>query len=153
MKDAISELKRSIERLEDPEVVHYTSEASKAEMLETLRGALAKLEAVPVAPPQPELTREYLIDLCERSIVPVEKWYNRDTPHTQEKVGLAWVLLKSGCEWRAAKDPKSDKNTIWIEIFHPDFRTFEEDRDYREKCLFYLPTESRLERSKGGDWY
>lgn len=157
MMDAISELKRSIARLEDPEAVHYTSEASKAEMLETLRGALEKLEADAVAEVvQPELTREYLIDLCERAIVSVVQWSNRDTPRSQEKVGLAWALLKAGAEWQEADSPKSDAYTIWIEIRYPSFNSFEydpTDPQYFDRELIYLPTEARLAQNKGRDWY
>jgi len=158
MTEAMDELKRSIASLEDNSLgLRYTSEESKAEMLSSLRDALAALERAPVEVPipQPELTREYLIALCERAIVNVEKWSNRDTPSAQEKVGTAWALLKAGCEWHSAGDPKDDENTIWIEIDYPSFNSFEYDRtdpQYFDTHRVYLPTEKRLAR-RDGDWY
>lgn len=97
-----------------------------------------------------DLTREDLISICERAIVPVGEWSDRDTPSAQEKLGHAWVLLRAGCAWRPALSPVSTNQTIWIEITAPGFSTFDEG-DGPEEHLFYLPTEERLAR--GGDWY
>lgn len=101
-------------------------------------------------------TREDLIAICERAVVPVNRWSNRDSARSQEKIGTAWALLKAGCDWHESVSPASDEDTIWIEIEYPGFSAFEEGRDereYWEEELFYLPTEKRLDRWSGKDWY
>lgn len=95
---------------------------------------------------------DHLIDLCARGVVPVKDWRNRDTPDAQAKLAVAGALLKAGCEWRLSTDPESTLETWWIEIKHPTFGTFDwgEEEDHE---LFYIPTEGRLERVAGKDWY
>lgn len=102
------------------------------------------------------MTTEELIALCEQAIVPVEHWSDRDTAHSQEKIGMAWALLRAGCEWRPAGDPADTDDTIWIEISYPGFHAFEEGRHDRETwddLLVYIPTSERLDRAAGKDWY
>lgn len=104
-------------------------------------------------------TREKLIEICEKAIVPVEKWGNRDTPEAQLKVGQAWALLKAGCDFevlikRLENDRcVTDEETIWISIKHPAFWTYDGDPDHLDEENFYLPTEKTLKASKGRDWY
>ncbi|WP_136057268.1 hypothetical protein [Microbacterium sp. K24] len=102
------------------------------------------------------MTTEELIALCERAVVPVSEWRNRDTARSQERIGTAWALLKAGCEWVASSDPRTDDDTIWVEIRFPGFNAWEygrDDRDNWEDELFYIPTAARLDASAGGDWY
>lgn len=104
-------------------------------------------------------TREELISICEAAIVPVEKWSNRDTPLAQEKVGIAWLLLKAGCRFEVTTEASgggphcvTDDYTIWLYISAPTFGTFESgsaDEDRR----FYLPTRKQLAERQGRDWY
>lgn len=95
-------------------------------------------------------TREKLIELCDRAIVPVSKWHNRDTPNAQIQVGKCLTLLKAGCEFEIEE---VDDCAIWLFVFYPTFHTFESDSDYLEKDAFYVPTDRRLKQTEGRDWY
>lgn len=105
----------------------------------------------------PENERKMLIDLCERSIVNVKSWSNRDSHHSQERVGSLWALLKAGCEFRIMDREsdgscKTDDRTIWIEVSEiPDFGHMDAGGK-KAKDTFYLPTPKRLEEASG-DWY
>ena len=103
----------------------------------------------------PNYSREYLIEICEKAIVPVERWNNWGTPHAQQSVGRCWALLKAGCEFEVdAKE--TTEETIWLNINTPTFNTFEygeEDGDFNELESFYLPTEKRLKDRGDRDWY
>ncbi|WP_436702452.1 hypothetical protein [Nocardioides sp. BYT-33-1] len=102
-----------------------------------------------------DYTREDLIAICERAVVPHDRWGDRDTPGAQEGVGKAWAFLKAGCTFRVSTEGKycvTDDRTIWIEIDHDDFGT----RDWGgpgETETFYLPTPARLDATAGRDWY
>jgi hypothetical protein len=109
-----------------------------------------------------EYSREKLIEICEKSIVPLTLWGNRDTPSAQEKVGLCWVLLKAGCKFNVLVEPEekgcqcvTDENTVWLRIRWPSFLDIEcgEEGDCSNDELFYLPTLKRLGENEGGDWY
>lgn len=108
-----------------------------------------------------EYSREQLVEICEKAVVPVEHWLDRDTPSTQEKIGTAWALLKAGCEFKVCYAPENatetrgcwtDEYTIWIEITYPTFGTFDWGADH-EVDTFYLPTLERLAERAGKDWY
>jgi len=99
-----------------------------------------------------ELDTAALISICQRGIVPVSQWLNRDTPDAQRQLAYAGALLQAGCGWRFARDMRGDVRTVWIRITHPTFSTFEES-DPGEDELFYLPSEKRLAESAGSDWY
>ena len=43
--------------------------------------------------------REKLIKICEKAIVDISKWSNRDSPSAQINIGKCWALLKAGCEY------------------------------------------------------
>jgi len=101
--------------------------------------------------------RELLIRLCERSIVNVKSWSNRDSHISQTKVGTLWALLKAGCEFRIM-DRDSDANcktndqTIWVEVSEiPDFGHMDAGGEKATET-FYLPTPKRL-AERSGDWY
>lgn len=100
--------------------------------------------------------RSLLIDLCERGVVPVENWRDRDSSGAQTQLGTALALLKAGCDYRIAANPQQTATTIWIEISWPAFQAFEygrENRDNWEEELFYIPTDARLGNAAGRDWY
>lgn len=61
-------------------------------------------------------SREELIELCDRGIIPQTKWYNRDSAGAQIQMATARTLLLSGCDFIVADVPLSDENTWWIEI-------------------------------------
>lgn len=101
-------------------------------------------------------TTEELIKLCEASVVPVEKWWNRDSANAQKQVGQALMLLRAGAEWRESEKPVTNENTIWINITYPGFNAFEygrSDRQYWVDTMFYIPTEKRLKDREGDDWH
>lgn len=107
-------------------------------------------------------TREELIARCEKSIVNVKLWRNRDTPGAQEGVGHLWALLKAGCEFKvqtAENDTSrskmciTDDRTIWVVVLDvPTFNTFDQGTAPCNET-FYLPTDKRLEEAAGTDWY
>lgn len=107
-------------------------------------------------------SRENLISICERAVVDVSKWQNRDSPSSQERVGKLWVLLKSNCQFEVLYENDglcTDDNTIWLRVWSPKFLHFDwdgfdlNDRDTMEDETFYLPTTALLDYSKGNDWY
>jgi hypothetical protein len=97
-------------------------------------------------------TRQELIAICERAVVPEARWRNRDSASAQRGVGLAWAWLRAGCEFHFTTDPKSDDRTIWIEIHAKGFGFFDWGGD-KDDELVYLPTPQRLDAAGGGDWY
>ncbi|VXC06823.1 hypothetical protein [Aeromicrobium sp. 9AM] len=105
-----------------------------------------------------DYTREDLIAICEKAIVPESDWSDRDSQRSQVKIGQAWALLKAGCDWHLADDPETDARTIWIEIYSQGFNWFEggydgRDDEFLTRDLFYLPTPGRLIKADGKDWY
>lgn len=98
-------------------------------------------------------SREELISLCERAIVPQEHWGNRDSGIAHLNIGQAWALLKANCEFEITEVTSS---TILIEIVYEGFNAFEYGADDPDNmCIenFYIPTQARLEAHKGSDWY
>ncbi|MGL5059292.1 MAG: hypothetical protein ACRC62_04855 [Microcoleus sp.] len=109
-----------------------------------------------------EFPRERLIKICERAAVNVKDWSNRDSPSAQEKLGLCWILLKDGCDFRVimkSSDPRdgcvTNDRTIWLKIRWPNFNDMEwgDEGNCSNEEIFYLPTEARLDESNGSDWY
>jgi hypothetical protein len=102
-------------------------------------------------------SREELISICEQAIVPETEWRNRDTPHSQERVGICWALLKAGCEFEIASHGgqcSTDERTIWLTVKHMTFASFEYGRYGNDEYeIFYLPTPERLKQREGRDWY
>lgn len=100
-------------------------------------------------------TRDDLISICERAIVPHGKWRDRDTCSAQEGVGKAWAFLRAGCDFTVITEGDvcvTDDRTIWIEITHDDFGVIDYDGPQAEDT-FYLPTPARLDEADGRDWY
>ena len=107
-----------------------------------------------------ELTREELVSICEDSIVPMDKWHDRDSAMSHEQIGRAWALLKAGAPFDILRKPEykgdgcvTDDQTIWIVIEWRGFSSFELGNKDRE--VFYIPTRERLEKAKAKDrdWY
>jgi len=106
-----------------------------------------------------DYSRGNLVAICEAAVVAVDKWRNRDSPSAHEKLGLAWVMLKSGCQFHV-HPPKAgesgcytDDHTIWLTIEWPSFSTFEYGGGSENDETFYIPTPKRLRESVGRDWY
>jgi hypothetical protein len=102
-------------------------------------------------------SRQDLIKICEKAIVDVSKWDDRDTPITQQQVGIVWALLKANCIFEIEK---VDAGTIWLYIYAPSFRHYDcgedfdiNNKDQLDKEYFYLPTLERLKANKNQDWY
>lgn len=119
---------------------------------------------VPEAPlPSPgEVTREMLIELCEKGVALETNWHNRDSSSATRQLGEAWALLKAGCDFSIEK---VDAQTITGTIYYEGFDRFEmgrvEDNNERwsdgvekDEDYFYIPTQRRLDRvGEGKDWY
>lgn len=112
--------------------------------------------------PRWDYSREELIAVCERAVVPVEKWRNRDSASAQQGVGLAWVMLRAGAEFYinpprpGHSGCRTDERTIWVEFHWPGFRALEYGRSDHanwEDETIYLPTPARLDKADGDDWY
>lgn len=104
-----------------------------------------------------DYSRENLIRICEAAVVSVNEWRNRDSPSSQEKVGLCWAMLRAGCDFKVTTEGSggcvTNDKTIWLEMDWPSFNTFEYGHgEYHREETFYLPTPERL-RVSSGDWY
>lgn len=108
------------------------------------------------------MTRQELIDICQMAIVDVSEWGNRDTPSSQEKVGILWALLRANCHFELLYEEDglcTDDKTIWVRVWWPRFGNFDwegfdlNDKETLPSDTFYLPTCKRLEARNGGDWY
>jgi len=99
--------------------------------------------------PAIDVSREDLISICERAIVPESEWENRDSPEAQQQVGRCWALLRAGCPFSVNRD--DNMGTYWITITHRVYDTFEHDPELREASTFYLPQPERIQ--DGHDWY
>lgn len=96
------------------------------------------------------MTREELIALCDRGVVPQTKWNNRDSAAAQLQLAECRALLLAGCVFELA--PQSPQPTTWwIDIDYRGFSYFE----YGElkHGIFYVPKDDRLNEAAGEDWY
>lgn len=106
-----------------------------------------------------DYTREELIAICERAVVPHNKWSDRDSPSAHENLGLCWVMLKAGCDFHvhpvgAASGCFTDERTIWLTVNWRTFSDFEYGSSFASHSeQFYLPTPARLDDTQGMDWY
>jgi hypothetical protein len=98
--------------------------------------------------------RQELIRLCERSIVDITKWGNRDTSHAQERVGILWSLLKANCLFEI----EIEREFIYVTAWSLSFRHFDgDDVDWDNKETltsqeFRLATNEHLDWLAGRDW-
>ena len=100
------------------------------------------------------LTREGLISLCERGVVNVEAWRNRDSEGAQRQLGEAWALLRAGCEFDFDEEmiDNSGGKIVWVIIHRPGFATVDWGGPW-EDTHYYLPSNERLHAVGGKDWY
>lgn len=101
-------------------------------------------------------TREELLNICERAFVPEDKWSDRDSADAQKQLGWCYAWLKAGCEFEVLYKEGgmfTDERTIWIEVKAKGFMYFEDSECGKDEETFYLPTEAKLEKMKGRDWY
>jgi hypothetical protein len=114
-------------------------------------------------------TREQLIAICEKAIVPHSKWADRDTFTAIKGVGECLVLLRAGCKFEILYEAEANgfctnDKIIWVTFWVKNFMWFEVsdgDADPEgiptdsdgSRLVHYLPTEKRLEATKGKDWY
>lgn len=99
-------------------------------------------------------SRKFFLDLCDRALVPQERWHDRDSEGAQRQVGEARQLLLAGCPFKVIRQDEftqSDIWTWWLEITSKGFNYFEEG--ILNKSTFYIPTNRSLKRAAGGDWY
>lgn len=129
-------------------------DATLGEVRAAVLAARDEIRAEAAAPPKVDYTREELVAICEAGVVPHEHWHDRDSARSQQKLGQAWAYLKAGCDFRVLTEGTlvTDKETIWIEIDFADFDWFE-SREELGSETFYLPTQKRLDRADGRDWY
>jgi len=102
-----------------------------------------------------QYSRDELLELCQKAIVPEEQWRNRDSPSAQEQLGICHHLLKCGCTFYILTigDTATNDRTIWLSIEWKSFASFEYGEGHRQDRRFYLPTEQRLKDTEGKDWY
>lgn len=109
-------------------------------------------------PVRADYTREELIAICERAVVPMGKWRNRDSPSAHENLGLCAVMLKAGAPFtihppQPGGGCHTDARTIWLTVSWHGFNDFEFGTKFGESEMFYLPTPARLDETAGRDWY
>ena len=111
-----------------------------------------------------EYTKENLIEICEKSFIPQEKWNNRNSAMSQIALGQCYALLKAGCEFEIqytedSQGCNTDDRIIWVQFWVKDFMYFEGVNDDKRGNAnsdyhFYLPTKKRInEVGIGNDWY
>lgn len=101
-----------------------------------------------------QISRDDLLSLCERAVVPVENWSNRDSSDAQRQLGECTALLKAGCKFKVFHGNGHSSDTLEVLVEYPGFNAFEYGADSaNETETFYVPTPERLERNAGRDWY
>lgn len=112
-------------------------------------------------------TREDLLKICEQAFVSEDLWFDRDSESSQSQLGECYALLKDGCEFEVVYETEdhiceTDENTIWLYTYSKGFayfessylaKTEEQRKNYKERKHFYLPTQKKLDETKGKDWY
>lgn len=125
-----------------------------------------------------ELTRDDLIGICHNSIVPWQKWNNRDSYVSQLNVNECYGLLSADAEYTYTINndtisinfinltpeiiEKSHSYNLDYDSYelykeeYPDDEMFEyyatvDSDDKTNSC--YLPTKERLQEVDGEDWY
>jgi len=109
-------------------------------------------------------TRDELIDICERAIIPQKLWEQAQTEKVQKDIGRCWQLLKCRCDYQIIGI--LTEGLIGIHFFvhsqewfeHGDnpedtseYTGFSFDSD-KNDLGFHLPTPDRLEKFIGKDW-
>jgi len=78
------------------------------------------------------IERETLISICEDSVLPWDKWQNRDSGSSQQLVSDIYSLLKAGAEYTIKVE---QDHTIWIEFVNV---TYEEIRNAIDNHYLYV---------------
>jgi hypothetical protein len=118
------------------------------------------------------VTREELIQICEKAIVPQKLWSHRGSELAQKEIGRCWQLLKCGCEFEIRPTNKPDrliweKNFIELQFWAHNEEWFDHGDNPHSKSehsgfildseakllLFLIPTTEFLDKAKGADWY
>lgn len=129
--------------------------------------ATSKREAKKASATRVDYTREELIAICERAVVPMEQWGNRDSDSAQTQLGQTWAYLRAGVPFKVCVAPDgstdshylaTDERTIWVLFYDIEgFGYFErggdEPDDGKRTEMSYLPTPARLDERAGRDWY
>ena len=102
--------------------------------------------------------RKRLIDRCDRSLVPAEKWTTDSTHRAQLNIFALRGFLLAGCDYTMLRPPEEqNEGRIWIRVYfkgptyhfkrgsHGQAKPLDED-------IFYLPTEDALKVAGGKDW-
>ena len=109
-----------------------------------------------------DLSREELIAVCDRAVVPKEHWHDRDSYSAQKGVAICRMLLLTGHDFEVRTKARyerdgcvTDDRTIWVEVTNiRGFMAVEMGMgEGAESDTFYLPTAKRLDESTGRDWY
>lgn len=114
----------------------------------------ATREDEPEPEPRTDYMRKELIEICEKAIVPMDEWSDRDSYSAQVQLAEAWMLLLAGAPFEilTTSSLKTDNRTIWVNFSGiKGFDYFEQGDKYEALC--YLPTPARLEETGYGDWY
>jgi len=96
------------------------------------------------------ISREDLVSLCDRGLVPQAGWNDRDSAGAQIQLGSCRALLLAGCEF-VLDEGLTDRETWWVEITWEGFDWHEVGE--RATDTFYIPTAERLDARAGKDWY
>lgn len=101
-----------------------------------------------------DYSRENLISIIEKAFVNEDRWNDRDSAAAQKQLGECYALLKCGCDFYILTDGdlKTDKETIWVRILSKGFSYYEYNAG-TDADTYFIPTESRLEKANGSDWY
>ncbi len=127
-------------------------------------------------------SRNKLIELCQRAVVPCTRWHDRDSYCAQRSVQSIYEGLTAGLKFHAYES--EDGETIYVRFKQPididKLRTkglylnIDSLENYWDECdpnfeteMFdgsgidfrssytesYMPSEKRLDRVEGDDWY
>jgi hypothetical protein len=100
-----------------------------------------------------DYSREELIELCEKSIVPVLDW-GGGSRSAHLRLAECWMLLKAGCRFRVlcdfldgkSENDVTDQQTIWLRVRWPN----QADLNWlgmgvdSEENVFFIPTPPAL---------
>jgi hypothetical protein len=124
------------------------------------------------------MTREELISICFKSIVPWTEWNNRDSYVAQLNVNQCYSLLCINADFNVNinndtieivfinLNPEIIRESCFFNLEYDDYSLYKEafpeeelfeyynsvDIDDKQKYC-YLPTLNRLEERNGSDWY
>jgi hypothetical protein len=91
-----------------------------------------------------DYTREDLIDLCERGVVPCSEWNDRDSLSAQHNLEEVYSYLKAGCDYVITTE--SDR-TVWVAFKNVTLEQYRDANyslniDSKDDYLNYCESES-----------